>query len=391
MNSIINYLKIPLILIHLFPHAAISTEVLKDTRPISEAETSLVKSHNRAGFEYILGAGDKIYIEFFGLDIYSSIYSIGPTGHLYLPEIGSIRADGLTIKSLTKKLKSSYENILKVPSFNIQIASYRPINVQIVGEVRTPGRYTLSGVFDETNITKKSIESEEIKGMNDRKKLINEFNNSFRSINFPTLYDSIRASGGITEYSNLSEIKVMRKRPIDSGGGYLSTTINILPELTGENIFNSQNIILLDGDIIEISKSDSVISSQMLKAMKSNINPSLIIIFISGQSEVVGKQIVSNGSTLNQALASAGGKKIFSGKVEFFRFLHNGEVDRRVINQMNSSKAGSYANPILRNGDIINVNRSPIGYAAEAISTISRPALGILSLYNAYGILVDND
>ena len=37
--------------------------------------------------EYILGPGDKIYIEFLNIKELSGIFEIGPTGHIYLPRI----------------------------------------------------------------------------------------------------------------------------------------------------------------------------------------------------------------------------------------------------------------------------------------------------------------
>ena len=35
---------------------------------------------------------------------------------------------------------------------------------------------------------------------------------------FPTIFDTLRQSGGITEYSDIQKIKVMRKNNLSNGG-----------------------------------------------------------------------------------------------------------------------------------------------------------------------------
>ena len=56
-----------------------------------------------------------------------------------------------------------------------------------------------------------------------------KFLNSDRLINSPffsTVFDAIRSSGGITQFSDLTSIKVIRKNSISNGGGKIQTTIN---------------------------------------------------------------------------------------------------------------------------------------------------------------------
>ena len=49
---------------------------------------SITKKDSSNFDEYILGPGDKIYIEFLNIKELSGIFEIGPTGHIYLPRIG---------------------------------------------------------------------------------------------------------------------------------------------------------------------------------------------------------------------------------------------------------------------------------------------------------------
>ena len=80
-----------------------------------------------------------------------------------------------------------------------------------------------------------------------------------------------------------------------------------------------QNIRIYDGDIIKIKKSNNQILEQISKAIKSNLNPRLIAVFISGRVEQTGKTTISRGSSLNDALELAGGPKFVRGRVIFTR------------------------------------------------------------------------
>ena len=382
--NIFQNLNLLLISFFIFPFSSNALNISSNDKQLVKEEKDRSIELEYSNYEYVLGIGDNIYIDFTELNEFSNSYSIGPTGTIYLPEIGATYVEGLSIKGLNKKLKNVYSEIIIEPNFNIEILAYRPINVFTTGEFSKPGKYTISGLNDQSYDYKNS-------NKNSSNLSFDNFTKLNKSGNFPTLFDAIRASGGITLYSDLSRVEVLRRKSKDSGGGYVKTTLNLLPELTGTNLLaKSQNINLLDGDIVKIYKNDSIITDQMVKVMKSNINPNTIVIFLSGQAENRGKIYVPNGSSLNQALASAGGKKLFSGKIEFIRFSNNESVERHIFNYNSNSKPGQKTNPILRDGDIVNVQRSLIGYSTDAISTITRPALGILSLYNIVDVLSDD-
>ena len=381
-NKYNNSLKTALILASLFLVNVKAIETKGSTQVIKESGINLNKEEEDS-FKYIIGSGDRLLIDFTYLPEYTGPYTIGPTGSMYLPEIGAIKVEGLSIEGLINKLKEEYDEIIYAPEFNIQIVGYRPINAYITGEVNRPGKYTISGFNDQ------SIDFDKRRNaiLNPNRETIqqqNDFRISYKTSNFPTLFDAIRSSGGITESSDLTKIQLTRKKPIDSGGGYMRTYLNILPELIGQEITESQNINILDGDIIKVFKADNLITEQMKLAMKSNINPSQILVFVSGQAEKPGERVMRNGSSLNQLLASSGGKKLFSGDIEFVRFLDDGSLDKRVFTYKADAFQGSYKNPLLKDGDLVNVKRSLIGYTTEAITTITKPTLGIFTLYTLF-------
>ena len=385
-NILLNFFLILTPLIISSP-GRLEAEIYKEKSTNEEVAKEITKS--QVTYQYILGAGDQISIIYNNLEEFNQIHTVGPTGAIYLPEIGEFQVEGLSVDGLKQKLKEGYKDILYNPEFTIQIVSYRAVNAYILGEVRNPGKYTIS----ETDLSDFNLRSESLKGFNKKsakdlsgypQKDIIGFTRNLRSNSFPTLFDAIRASGGITEKSDLTSIEISRKIPTDRGGGYIRAKLNILPEVIGSMVTESQNIKILDGDIIKVNKSENSIAKQMRVAMKSNINPYQILVFISGQAVTSGNKIMPNGSSLNQLISSSGGKKLFSGNIEFIRFENNGLVDRRIFKYNPNKLDGDYMNPILRDGDIVHIQRSLVGYGTEVVSTITKPAVGIFTLYNIF-------
>ena len=65
---------------------------------------------------------------------------------------------------------------------------------------------------------------------------INAYDNNSRTSSnpfFPTLYDFLKKSGGITFYSDLKKIKIVRKDTLSNGGGHKTININFLETIDG--------------------------------------------------------------------------------------------------------------------------------------------------------------
>ena len=79
---------------------------------------------------------------------------------------------------------------------------------------------------------------------------------------FPTVFDAIRASGGVTEYADLSRVEILRVDSLSNKGGMKKTTLNLLQD--GDDIANNQNIRIYSGDIINVPRSEKKLSIQFL-------------------------------------------------------------------------------------------------------------------------------
>ena len=146
------------------------------------------------------------------------------------------------------------------------------------------------------------------------------------------------------------------------------------------------NIAMYDDDIIKVPKSSMILKDQFLAVNKTNLNPESFNIFMSGNVVTSGPTIVRRGSNLVQAIAKTGGKKIFSGKVEFIRFTNEGEVERRLIKYDPNAKPNTFSNPILKRGDIINVKLTPLGVVTKALNEISSPIFTGYALTELFGV-----
>ena len=133
-----------------------------------------------------------------------------------------------------------------------------------------------------------------------------------------------------------------------------------------------------------INKSNKVIKEQIISINKTNISPQDLIIYITGNVVSNGPITISKGSSLNQAIASAGGKKILTGNIEYLSFNYDGSTDKRSFKYESNAKVNSYKNPILHDGDVINVKRTILGQTTEVLKEFSTPLFSGFGIYNLF-------
>ncbi len=134
---------------------------------------------------YVLGPGDKLFIDIYGQSEAYYQIEINPEGTIILENFGPIHLSGLTVKNATKRIEKRLSKVYlgisgdkKNTFVNVSVGKSRNIKVNIVGEVDVPGSYTLSA--------------------------------------FNTVYNALYAAGGITENATLRDIKVYRNNKLIS-------------------------------------------------------------------------------------------------------------------------------------------------------------------------------
>ena len=361
----------------------LANEIKDEKGSKSDLSTDYLKKTKNE--DYIIGPGDKLLIrvskEYPEL---TTITNIDGEGTVYLPKLKRVFVDGLTIEELTKLLDEAYQEIVNFSEMEISIIQYRPIKVFLEGEFINPGIYTLDGFElignnQETNSEFLPIFSENTDfDLSDFK----EESNKSSSYYFPTVYDAIRASGGITQYTDLENIEIIRKNSISDGGGKKKAVLNFKKLI--EDGDSSQNIRIYDGDIIISKRNDNQNLKQLNKAITSNLNPKYISVYVTGRVNEPGRKVIPKSSSLNDALDISGGPKILKGKIRFIRFNNNGSFEKRKIRYSNKNERGSYRNPILMNGDLVVVDSGFFANSNEIINEITSPLSG---LFSAYGLI----
>ncbi len=349
---------------------------------------------------YILGPGDSVQVELLDIAELSGTFAIGPDGTMYLPRLRALYVEGLTVEELRYFLTQQFKAYVKSPQLYVKPVSFRPVRVYVGGEINRPGFYTISGPQDisESLAITPGVRPEALRskvtGMADAQAARLRMNRNIsddvttiqgiesQPIRWPTLFDALRAAQGVTPFSNLAEVQVVRRQPLSAGGGKARATVNFLQLVS--NGEESVNIRLFDGDVVNVSRSSQVLRDQLLAASRTNLSPDFIQVYVSGRVKEPGPQSLPQGATLNQAIASAGGAKLLRGQVEFLRFSPDGATDRRMISWNPGAQAGDYKNPVLMNGDVVRITDSIFSATVGVLNEITGPAVGIYSVYSLF-------
>jgi len=98
--------------------------------------------------DYVLGPDDQLLIDIYGVSEVSFKPYISPEGTIMIPNVGIINVNGLTItqakKLIIAKLSTVYRGIPAGNTFvNIALGNIRSITVFVIGEIKSPGSYTI--------------------------------------------------------------------------------------------------------------------------------------------------------------------------------------------------------------------------------------------------------
>jgi polysaccharide biosynthesis/export protein len=97
--------------------------------------------------DYVVGPHDVLTITSYDQADLSGKFTLEADGTFTYPLIGRVKAGGLTLRvletSLKKRLKD--EGFFNNPQITIAVETYKSQRIFIIGEVRTPGAYPLSG------------------------------------------------------------------------------------------------------------------------------------------------------------------------------------------------------------------------------------------------------
>jgi polysaccharide export outer membrane protein len=97
--------------------------------------------------DYRVGAQDVLTITSYDQADLSGKFTVEADGTFTFPLIGRVKAGGLTLRALEDSLKTRLkdEGFFRNPQVTVAVETYRSQKIYVIGEVRSPGSYPLSG------------------------------------------------------------------------------------------------------------------------------------------------------------------------------------------------------------------------------------------------------
>ena len=161
---------------------------------------------------YVLGPGDEVVVDIYGASQNTLTNTISPDGTITISGYGPIQISGLSVAAAQKKLRNTLGSRYKSSSLKLTLGNTRSILVNVMGEVKTPGTYTLSA--------------------------------------FATVFHALYMAGGTNDLGTLRNIKVYRQ-------GRLVTVVDVYQYILNGRL--AGNIRLQDNDVIQVEPYESLV------------------------------------------------------------------------------------------------------------------------------------
>ncbi|MEA5513775.1 polysaccharide biosynthesis/export family protein [Nodularia sp. UHCC 0506] len=199
--------------------------------------------------------------------------------------------------------------------------------------------------------------------------------------NIPTLMRALQIAGGITSQADIRNLKL--RRPTRTGTEQ-NIDIDLWKLLQSGDI--NQDIIVQDGDTIFIPTATEINTAEATQLAATTLSPATIQVGVVGEVKSPGTVDIKPNSSLNQALLAAGGFNDSRAKtttVDLVRLNPNGSVTKRAVKVDFSEGINEETNPILRNNDVVIVNRSGLARTGDSVGAVINPLGGLLGVFRA--------
>ncbi|MEH2192511.1 MAG: SLBB domain-containing protein [Nostoc sp.] len=249
---------------------------------------------------------------------------------------------------------------------NFAASQTTPRTVTIIGEVNRPGSYLVTP------------------GSTDAQGGATANSGSASPTGLPNVTRVIQLAGGITAQADVRSLKL--RRPTRTGSQQ-TIDINLWQLLQSGD--SNQDIIVQDGDTIVIPTATEINPAEATQLATTTLSPTRIQVGVVGEVKKPGLTDIQPNSSLNQAILAAGGfndARASSKAVDLIRLNPNGSVTKRIVKIDFSAGINEQTNPILRNNDVVLVNRSGAANFGDTVSTITGPLGIILNLLNIFGL-----
>jgi polysaccharide export outer membrane protein len=98
---------------------------------------------------YVLRYGDTLSLWMLGNETFKlENQPIRPDGRLSVPLLGEVNAGGLTVAQLSAALTEGYRRYILAPRLVVNVATFRPLKINVLGLVNKPGTYVVAEPTD---------------------------------------------------------------------------------------------------------------------------------------------------------------------------------------------------------------------------------------------------
>ena len=101
--------------------------------------------------DYIIGPGDEVHVQLYGKTAFSKDLIVNRDGQVSFPELGPISVAGLTFREMKDLLAREVDNRMIGVDVSVSMGRLRSIRIFVLGDVFSPGSYTVSGLSTFTN------------------------------------------------------------------------------------------------------------------------------------------------------------------------------------------------------------------------------------------------
>ncbi|MDH5693941.1 MAG: SLBB domain-containing protein, partial [Gammaproteobacteria bacterium] len=100
---------------------------------------------------YVLGPGDVVHVQLFGKENQEYYLEVSRDGNIAFPGVGSVPVAGISFKELKEDIKSRIKKQFIGVAANVSLGELRSIHVFVLGDVKNPGSYIVSGLSSITH------------------------------------------------------------------------------------------------------------------------------------------------------------------------------------------------------------------------------------------------
>lgn len=190
---------------------------------------------------YRLGPGDAVNIDIYGASQKSFTSTVTPDGDIIIDNFGPIQVSGLSVGQANAKIRRMLGARYQSSQIKISLGQTRTITINVMGEVKAPGTYTLSA--------------------------------------FASVFHALYMAGGTNDLGTLRNIKIYRSNRLVSVCDIYDYILN--GKMRG-------NVRLADGDVIVVGPYDCLVSitgkvkRPMFYEMKKNESVETLLRYAGG-------------------------------------------------------------------------------------------------------------